>query len=307
LFFSWSALMFRSSLSTRIRFGITLLCATAAVCPAAEDDPRQTLAKLNAAIRKDPTRADAYLFRGLIRQQLGEPEQALDDFETAIQIDPQNADAVAHRGILRQEQGKLDEAHADFSAAIRLDPRDASNYLLRGHVRYALGKADLAINDWSDVIRLEPNHAEAYMHRALARGMKEEFAAALQDCDRALRINPRLRPVWQLQGWIRATCPDRRFRDGALAISAAKRACELSNWEDSLAIETLAAAYAEQRDFTTALRWQRQAIAKLAPNTPALADARMRQSLYESHQPFRDERPEPAAASTAKKPGSSRK
>jgi tetratricopeptide (TPR) repeat protein len=284
----------------------TLLGAVVAPCSAAEDDPRQTLAKLNAAIRKDPTRAEAYLYRGLIWQQLGDPEQALDDIETAMQLDPKNADTVAHRGILRQEQGKLNEAITDFSTAIRLDPRDASNYLLRGHVRYAQGKADLAIKDWSEVIRLEPKHAEAYMHRALARGMTEDFERALQDCDAALRINPRLRPVWQLQGWIRATCPDRRFRDGARAVTAANKACELSNWEDSLAIETLAAANAEKGDFAAALRWQRQAIAKLAPNTPALADARLRQSLYEQRKPFRDERPEPAP-STRNSPQNNRK
>ena len=145
------------------------------------------------------------------------------------------------------------------------------------------------------------------MHRALARGTKEEFELALQDCDAAVRINPRLRPVWQLQGWIRATCPDRRFRDGTRAIIAAQKACELSNWKDPLAIETLAAANAEKGDFATALRWQKQAIAVLAPNTPALADARLRQSLYESRKPFRDDSQEPVAASPRNSPTSSRK
>jgi tetratricopeptide (TPR) repeat protein len=265
------------------------LLAVTRYCSAGDDAPRDTLAKLNAAIKKHPDQADAYLYRGLIWQELREPERAIEDFDVAIRLDPTSAGGFAHRAIVWQELGNLEKAAADFSMAIRLDPKDASNYFLRGIVRQARGELDLAIKDWTTALRIEPQNAEAYMHRALAWGMKDDFEKALQDCAAALQINPRMRPVWQLQAWIRATCADGRFRDGSRAVASAQKACVLSAWKDSLAIETLAAAYAEIGDFTAAVRWQKKAIAMLGAGTAALADARLRLSLYESQKPFRDE------------------
>jgi tetratricopeptide (TPR) repeat protein len=273
---------------TKILCGITVFLAAACWCWA-DDDARQILAKLNVVIQKNPDQADAYLYRGLIWQQMGELEQAVADFELAIRLDPKSADAYAHRGIVWQALGKLEKAGKDFSAAIKLDPKDASNYFLRGIVQQERGELDLAIKDWTETLRIEPQNAKALMHRALALGMKEDFERALQDCAAALRIDPRMRPVWQLQGWIRATCPDRRFLDGTRAVESARKACELSEWKDSLAIETLAAACAEKGDFAAALRWQNKAITMLGPGTAPFSDARLRLSLYESRKPFRDD------------------
>ena len=268
---------------------LVLLTGTARWCPAADDDQRATLAKLNAAIDQYPKRADAYLYRGLIWQQMGERTRAMQDFDTAIILNPKVADGYAHRAIVWQELGKLENAVTDFSTAIKLDPGDASNFVLRGTARHSLGEIDLAIKDWSEAIRLDPKQAETYMQRALAWGMKDEFEKALKDCAAALRINPRLRPVWQLQGWIKATCPDARFRDGPRAVQSAEKACTLAEWKDAFAVETLAAAYAETGDFASALRWQKKAITLMGPADAALPDARLRLSLYESRKPFRDD------------------
>jgi tetratricopeptide (TPR) repeat protein len=271
-----------------VLWGLGLVVALSGWSIAAEKDDRETLAKLNAHIENHPNHADAYLYRGLIWQERGELERAKDDFDAVIRFDPKNADALAHRAIVWQELGKPSEAEADFSKAIRLDPADPTNYFLRGILRRRRGDLKLAVGDWNESLRLEPRNAEALMQRALALGMLDQFEAALQDCTAALRIDPKLYPVWQLQGWIRATCPDRRFRDGPRALESARKACELSEWRDSLTIETLAAAFAESGEFKTAVRWQTKAIGMLPSGSGPLEDARTRLKLYESQKPFRD-------------------
>ena len=62
----------------------------------------------------------------------------------------------------------------------------------------------------------------------------------------------------------------------------ATKACELTEWNDSQAIETLAAAYAETGDFDKAIQFQKQ-----AEEMDKKADPD-RLALYEKHQPFRD-------------------
>jgi tetratricopeptide (TPR) repeat protein len=61
------------------------------------------------------------------------------------------------------------------------------------------------------------------------------------------------------RAWILATCPYAALRNGKLAVAAATRACELSNWNEAQFISTLAAAYAEVGDFASAVRWEEKA------------------------------------------------
>jgi hypothetical protein len=49
-------------------------------------------------------------------------------------------------------------------------------------------------------------------------------------------------------------------RDGALAIEAATKACELTGYSKPHIVDTLASAYAEKGEFDAAVTWQLKAI-----------------------------------------------
>jgi hypothetical protein len=87
--------------------------------------------------------------------------------------------------------------------------------------------------------------------------------------------------------WIRATCSVRAMRDGRRSVEGAREACELSNWEDSATVDTLAAGLAESGDFEKAIHFQWFALSIL-PEGEDREAAERHLRLYENHQPHRE-------------------
>ncbi len=88
--------------------------------------------------------------------------------------------------------------------------------------------------------------------------------------------------------WIKATCPDASVRNGAEAVSAATKACELTGWKNGEWIDTLAAACAETGDFKRAIEFEEQALRTGNPQESKKQEMQERLSLYKQSRPFRD-------------------
>jgi hypothetical protein len=67
------------------------------------------------------------------------------------------------------------------------------------------------------------------------------------------------------------------------------RACELSRWQSSQAVDTLAAAYAEIGDFDHAVKYEAQAINMKGVYAIRRKEMQERFELYRQHKPYRKE------------------
>ena len=237
-----------------------------------------------------PQDAFSFAMLALLLHDRNELDLAIGNFNDAIRLDPRNAATLSARASAWYSKKAYDKAIADFDLALRLDPKNTAAFIGRGMTRAAQKQYTLAIADQSEAIWLDPLSIAAFFNRGLAWQSKKEYAKAIVDFNLAIRIDPQQAAVFRQRGasweaqksygkaiadfneairidsgdalayraraWLLATCPDRKLRDAKLAVASASKACELTRWNETTALESLAAVCAATGDFESAVRWQ---------------------------------------------------
>ena len=227
--------------------------------------------------------------RGVEAFGMKDYDLAIAHFTRAIELEPKAPAGYFYRGLAYREKKEYDKSISDFTVAIRLEPKPAPGYYNRGVV-YTLKKDfEKALKDFHESVRLEPDTAIPYVGRGLAYEEIKEYEKAVEDYTTAIRLDPKSPAGHNNLAWLRATCPNPKWRDGKKAVELAKKACELSGWKAWHELNTLAAAYAENGDFNEAVEWQRKAIELGTEDKDSLDKARQRLKLYEKGKPHRRE------------------
>jgi WD40 repeat protein/tetratricopeptide (TPR) repeat protein len=127
-----------------------------------------------------------------------------------------------------------------------------------------------------------------YYKRAKNARPSNMYAKIFEDYETAVAVDLEHAEAFNNLAWLRTTCPAAEFRDVSRAVEAATRACELTNWQNHNYLSTLAAAYSETGDFTSAAKWQEKAIDLLPENEMAKQQANYeeRLKLYKSDKPY---------------------
>jgi tetratricopeptide (TPR) repeat protein len=149
------------------------------------------------------------------------------------------------------------------AAEALLNPGGAEGHLERGQYYLRKQRAALAVADFDAAIRLDPGSAAAYLGRGQAHRRTRAYEKAIADFNRAIELDPEYAEAYGALAWLLATCPRAECRDGAKAVAAARKACELAGWKDANLLDTLAAAYAEAGRFDKAVETETKAV-KLA-------------------------------------------
>jgi tetratricopeptide (TPR) repeat protein len=225
--------------------------------------------------------------RGCVLIQKNEYDKSLRDFDEAIRLASNYIQPYIDRGCAYRELKDYKRALDDFDRAIQLHPSEAPAYYWRGTTWAAQSEHVRAVADYDEAVRLDPYYVSAYYQRAVSLNATREYEKAIADFNKCVRLDQEFAPAYSGRAWTWATCPVAKFRDGERAVESATKACELSNWKDVSSLVVLAAAYAEARDFASAVKWQERAV-DLTVTEDEKENHRRRLELYKDQRPYRE-------------------
>jgi tetratricopeptide (TPR) repeat protein len=140
-----------------------------------------------------------------------------------------------------------------FDRVLAMSPNSVQALYGLGSYFIEAGRIDEGKKLVERAIALQPTYAEALGTLANTLDGEGKYDEATRFYDAALKTAPNHSGVLNNLAWLRAACPDPKFRDGPEAVRLALRACELTGYGKPLFIGTLAAAYAQAGDFQAAI------------------------------------------------------
>jgi Flp pilus assembly protein TadD len=212
----------------------------------------------------------------ITRRQLKHWENTVSLFTHALEVTPNNPGVEVSLGVGLENQGRPEEAMPHYRHAIEVNP---SYFIAHYNLAQLLkrdGKWAEAAEHYAAVTALKPNDVPAHYNLALALQQLGRYGEAIQRYEETLKLAPDFVEALNNLAWLLATNPDPALRDGPRAVQLAERACQLTDYRQTLVVGTLAAAYAE------AGRWP-EAVAT-AEKACALAEAAGQQNLLERNQ-----------------------
>lgn len=235
-------------------------------------------------------RAKAYHNLGYALGLMARFDEAAAACRESLRLIPGNARTHNDLGINLQNSGDQAGAVSEFMRAMELDPEIAAPWRNLGRLRLMEGRLDDGIELLRRALAIEPNHGPTLFFLARALMLKSDWPGAVDQYRHSIAVNPEHTQSLTDLAWLKATCPDARFRDGPDAVRLAQRAVNTPQGRNFFAYDALAAAYAEVGDFGKAITAAREsARLAVAEGRTAEADrivARLR--LYEQQTTYRD-------------------
>ncbi|MFH1748454.1 MAG: tetratricopeptide repeat protein [Planctomycetota bacterium] len=232
----------------------------------AEGQDEEGARELLEALRCDPSQSRVHYNLGMLRVRQRRIDEAINHLATAVRIEPELADAHSTLGSLFCAQGNFPEGATHFTEALRHDPNNAAAHYGLGELLLRQGSADQAFTHLSLAVRIDPAHASA--HYSLGkmlfdRGRPDE---AIRHLSAAAQHAPDDTNMLRDLAWALVTVPDPRLRDDQQAVQLAKRACELTNYQQIESLDVLGVCYAQVGQFEQAIEMAEKAL-QLARDT----------------------------------------
>ena len=290
----------------------------------AHGDANEAIADFRKALEIWPNQSKDHNNLGKALVQKGRIAEAMDHFQTALRVSPDDPDTESNIGAASLQQGDADEAISHLRRAVEKWPRHAQAHINLGNALLQNREIDAAIAEYEKTLALPFDHAESHYSIGTALRQKGDVEEAIVHYRKALELRPdyanahnNLANALRQQGrteeavheyeaalksepdsilagnnlaWILATSPNASVRDGAKAVQLAQRANRLSGGSDPIILHTLAAAYAENRQFSEAVNAAQRALELADANGVAsLAESlRSKLALYQAETPYRD-------------------
>jgi len=249
------------------------------------DDAYRTSLRAEAL---SPNDASIQLQLGKNAQHVGHVDEAITHLRRAQELDPNLIEAYEVLANALASAGRLDDAIAQCRAGLRLAPAYPELHSnLAVYLTHA-GRTDEAIQELRQAVRLSPDYAEAHNNLGWLLKNSGQLTEAMQEFSEAARLKPGMMGAQVGMVWVLATHPDDRIRNPVRAIAMSEQLADVTQGQNWMVLDALAASYAAAGRFSDATNVQKRTLALVQQRSPSDVDAvRKRLSLYESGKPFR--------------------
>jgi tetratricopeptide (TPR) repeat protein len=140
--------------------------------------PAEALLFLENAVIDDPVNAKAYLYLGVVYEQLGKTDEAIAVYRRAQPIAGNLSANVANNlGNVYFKKGDTQTAEQFYTQAISFNSVYSRAYLGRANTQIKSGKLRNAAADYESYLSLEPNSPQRSNIERLVTTLRTEFAA----------------------------------------------------------------------------------------------------------------------------------
>jgi Flp pilus assembly protein TadD len=211
-------------------------------------------------------------------------------FARAIAVTGNNSGAESGLGISLEHESRTNEAMIHYRIAIAENPADRQPGYNLGNLLVEQGKWTEAEQLYSEILDNDPDDFTAHMVLAAILPHLNRPEEAVAHLEAALQTDPDSADAMNNLAWALATNEKKEIRNGTRAVQLAQRACELTHYQKTIYIGTLAAACAEAGKFDDAVAAAQKAcdLAAKDGETDLLQRNRELLQLYRKHKPFHE-------------------
>jgi tetratricopeptide (TPR) repeat protein len=143
-----------------------------------QNKPAEAVIYLENAVSDDSSNTNAYLYLGIVYEQLGRPNEAVAVYRRALPIAGSSSANVANNlGNVYFQMGNSEMAEQYYSQAIGFNSGFSKAYLGRANTRIKAGNFRTAVSDYEQYLTLEPNSNQKAKIEQLVSLIKSEFAS----------------------------------------------------------------------------------------------------------------------------------
>lgn len=217
-----------------------------------------------------------------------QPDEAIKQLKEALRISPRFSLARSNLGRIYLKQGKVNEAIACFNEVLRVGKDSPDVYYFLGLAEVRQEKYDDAVTHFTDALRLKQGHINARLQLAYTLVKLDRVRQAVEHFYKILQLKPDHLTALNGVAWVLATRNDIETQEPIKAVEFAERACELTNYQNAGAMDTLAAAYAAAGKFSLAIETAEKAVelAISQNNIELTQEIQNRLRLYKVKQPY---------------------
>lgn len=197
---------------------------------------------------------------------------ALQRYQAAAARAPRDDRPHQELGSLYLGQKRWADAVRECSEALRLNPLAVEAQLELAQAYRGLGNEGKAQENLQAFqSHFSSNDADAQYELASAFYQHQFFPEAIDHYQQALRLKPDMAEAHNDLAWLYATCDDLKYRNPKAALEHARRAVDLTHWQQAGIIDTLAEALYSDQQFAEAVKVQTKAI-QLDPHNKEFLD-----------------------------------